>query len=91
MFLIECPYEGQIFMDCAPLCRKTCSTVDQTSPCPEVCVRGCGCPDGMAIDEKQRRCVMRSRCPNKGSYSHTILCIDLQFFFNLNFELVLNR
>jgi len=61
----ECPYEGQVFMDCAPLCHTTCSNVDQNSPCSAVCVRGCGCPQGMVIDEDQRRCVMPSQCPNK--------------------------
>ncbi|XP_065919808.1 von Willebrand factor-like [Dysidea avara] len=52
-------------MDCAPLCHTTCSNFGQTSPCPVVCVRGCGCLQDMAIDEDQRRCVMPSQCPNK--------------------------
>ena len=62
----DCPYEGQVFMDCAPLCPTTCSNKDVASRCPRVCVRGCGCPEGMVIDEEQRRCVMPSQCPNKG-------------------------
>ena len=37
-----------------------------------VCVRGCGCPVGMVIDEEQRRCVIPSQCPNK-SKIRTIL------------------
>ena len=53
-------------MDCAPLCPTTCSNMDVASPCPSVCVGGCGCPEGMVIDEEQRRCVMPSQCPDKG-------------------------
>ena len=53
-------------MDCVPLCPTTCSNMGVASPCPSVCVKGCGCPDGMVINEEQRRCVMPSQCPNKG-------------------------
>ena len=54
-------------MDCVPLCPTTCSNMGVASPCPSVCVKGCGCPDGMVINEEQRRCVMASQCPNKGT------------------------
>ena len=66
----ECPYEGQVFMDCTPLCPTTCSNKDVASPCPRVCVRGCGCLEGMVIDEEQRRCVMPSQCPNKSKIQY---------------------
>ena len=66
ILFVGCPYEGQVFMDCAPLCPATCSNMSMASPCPRVCVEGCGCPEGMVIDEEQRRCVMPSQCPNKG-------------------------
>ena len=49
-------------MDCAPLCQTTCSNLSINSPCPEVCVRGCGCPGSMVIDEDQERCVLPSKC-----------------------------
>ena len=52
-------------MDCAPLCPTTCSNMGVASPCPRVCVGGCGCPEGMVIDEEQRRCVIPSQCPDK--------------------------
>ena len=52
-------------MDCAPLCPATCSNVGVASPCPRICVGGCGCLEGMVIDEVQRRCVMPSECPDK--------------------------
>ena len=62
-----------MFMDCAPLCPTTCSNVGVASPCPRVCVRGCGCPEGMMIDEEQQRCVMPSQCPDK-SMLHVVYC-----------------
>ncbi|XP_065888430.1 keratin-associated protein 10-6-like isoform X2 [Dysidea avara] len=60
----ECPYEGQEMMDCVPLCQNTCSNVNVDSPCPEVCIRGCGCPGSMVLDENRGRCVRQSQCPN---------------------------
>ena len=66
IFLLDCPYEGQMFMDCAPLYPITCSNMGVASPCPSVCVGGCGCPEGMVIDEEQKRCVLPSQCPNQG-------------------------
>ena len=63
-----------MFMDCAPLCPTTCSNVGVASPCPTVCVGGCGCPEGTVIDEEQQRCVMPSQCPDKGS-SITVLLL----------------
>ena len=62
----ECPYEGQVFMDCVSLCPTTCSNMGVVSPCPQVCVGGCGCPGGMVISEEERRCVMPSQCPDQG-------------------------
>ena len=43
-----------------------------TSPCPSVCVGGCGCPEGMMIDEEQRRCVIPSLCPDMIKVSNNI-------------------
>ena len=63
-FVAECPYEGQEMMDCVPLCQNTCSNVNVDSPCPEVCIRGCGCPGSMVLDENRGRCVRQSQCPN---------------------------
>ena len=37
---VYCAYEGQMFMDCAPLCPTTCSNMGVASPCPRVCVSG---------------------------------------------------
>ena len=59
--------EEQVFMDCAPLCPIT---REVASPCPSVCVGGCGCLEGMVIDEvEQRRCVIQ--CPNQGMSIYT--------------------
>ena len=58
-------------MECAPLCPTTCSNYGLASPCPAVCIRGCGCPQGMVVDEDLRRCVMPSQCPNKSRLHHT--------------------
>ena len=69
---ISCTSEGQVFMDCAPLCPTTCSNMGVASPCPRVCVGGCGCPEGMVISEEDGRCVMPSQCPNQGSYAYTL-------------------
>jgi len=58
-------------MDCAPLCQNTCSNVNvesYLSPCPDVCVRGCGCPSNMILDEDRGRCVMPAQCSNASKY-----------------------
>ena len=63
-------------MDCAPLCHTTCSNFGHNSPCPVVCVRGCGCPQGMVIDEDQRRCVMPLQCPNKSMLASMLALVS---------------
>ena len=59
-------------MDCVSLCPTTCSNMGVTSsPCPRVCVEGCGCPEDMVINEEQGRCMMPSQCPDQGTNNDT--------------------
>ena len=38
---VDCPYEGQVVMNCVPLCPTICTnTTSVTSSCPRACIRG---------------------------------------------------
>uniref|UniRef100_A0ABM5GM22 SCO-spondin n=1 Tax=Pogona vitticeps TaxID=103695 RepID=A0ABM5GM22_9SAUR len=65
-----CPVEcsgGQVYRECAPPCRTTCAELhtEAFDTCQELeplCVAGCNCPDGLALDE-DGQCVQLSLCP----------------------------
>ncbi|XP_066440797.1 SCO-spondin-like [Eleutherodactylus coqui] len=64
-----CPIQcsgGQIYMECAPLCQKTCADlrITDSGSCHELfgCVAGCNCPDGLVLDDGGQ-CVRPSMCP----------------------------
>ncbi|XP_069763811.1 mucin-19-like [Narcine bancroftii] len=42
------------------LCKKTCKTLNK--PCPEPCVPGCVCPDGL-VEDSSGTCIQPSYCP----------------------------
>ncbi|XP_051889500.1 mucin-2-like isoform X11 [Pristis pectinata] len=50
------------FSDCtnASLCKRTCETLNK--PCPDPCVPGCVCPDGL-VEDSSGRCIAPSQCP----------------------------
>ena len=71
---LECPIKGQIRKECAShsLCHHTCDNLNESRPCPLVCViNGCECPTGTVIDVDKRECVAPSKCP--GKLCHTSL------------------
>ncbi|XP_055509508.1 mucin-2-like isoform X6 [Leucoraja erinacea] len=50
------------FSDCTntSLCKRTCETLNK--PCPNPCVPGCVCPDGL-VQDSTGGCIEPSRCP----------------------------
>ncbi|XP_075117575.1 SCO-spondin-like [Leptodactylus fuscus] len=57
---------GQVYMECAPLCLKTCADLRMADlgSCQEMvgCVSGCNCPEGLVLDDSGQ-CVPPSMCP----------------------------
>ncbi|KAM4677962.1 LOW QUALITY PROTEIN: SCO-spondin-like [Discoglossus pictus] len=64
-----CPVQcsgGQVYMECAAPCWKTCADLRMagTGACLELegCVAGCNCPDGLVLDDSGQ-CVQPAMCP----------------------------
>ncbi|XP_072010680.1 SCO-spondin-like isoform X3 [Engystomops pustulosus] len=56
---------GQVYMECAPPCHKSCSDLRIIgSSCQELvgCMSGCNCPEGLVLDDNGQ-CVHPSMCP----------------------------
>ncbi len=68
---MQCDY-GQVYLSCGPICQKTCFS-DDSNTCPQnVCVEGCFCPNGYALNDIGN-CVPQNQCPcreNGVIYSH---------------------
>ena len=61
-----CPIKEQIRKECAlhPNCTRTCSNVNKSVDCPDVCIfNGCECPNGTVADKKNMECIPQSECP----------------------------
>ncbi|XP_078275996.1 mucin-6-like [Rhinoraja longicauda] len=60
--LQDCKKQSKIFSNCstAGACKRTCETLYK--PCPNPCVPGCVCPDGL-VEDSSGRCVTLSQCP----------------------------
>ena len=56
--IVECPIEGQVFMECGTACPPTC---EPPSPiCTLQCVPECQCAGGLVLDGD--RCIPREEC-----------------------------
>ena len=79
---LECPIKGQIWKECAshPLCHHTCDNLNDSIPCPLVCViNGCECPTGTVIDVDKQECVVPSECPGMLCYKFNLKCSLYKF------------
>ncbi|XP_069815842.1 SCO-spondin-like [Dendropsophus ebraccatus] len=63
-----CPIQcsgGQVYMECAPPCQKTCADLRMADSgyCQDLvgCVAGCNCPEGLVLDDSGQ-CVRPSMC-----------------------------
>jgi integrin beta 3 len=57
---VSCP-AGFIHTECGSTCPQTCQLRKRSYVCPQRCMDGCTCPDGMLLDEHQ--CINKSMCP----------------------------
>ncbi|XP_059510759.1 mucin-19-like [Stegostoma tigrinum] len=53
---------AKIFSDCQTnsVCRKTCQMLN--TPCPNPCVPGCVCPEGL-VEDYNGNCILPEKCP----------------------------
>ncbi|XP_053571495.1 SCO-spondin-like [Bombina bombina] len=72
-----CPIQcsgGQVYMECASPCGKTCADlrVPGIGVCQELegCVAGCNCPEGLVLDD-DGQCIQPAMCPcHHGGETH---------------------
>uniref|UniRef100_A0A914DZM8 TIL domain-containing protein n=1 Tax=Acrobeloides nanus TaxID=290746 RepID=A0A914DZM8_9BILA len=60
----ECP-ENMLYQECGSACPRTCADVLEPNPlkaCVEMCVPGCFCDVGYALDGETNKCVPEAKC-----------------------------
>lgn len=61
---IKCP-DGQIYEECSKLCYRSCDDMHLVAKnCSRDCIDGCRCPQGQALDAKNK-CIPIESCPRE--------------------------
>ncbi|XP_075914966.1 von Willebrand factor-like isoform X3 [Petromyzon marinus] len=56
----ECP-QGMEFTTCASPCVRSCASLHASLECPDACLQGCQCPEGMVLHDS--KCIPDKLCP----------------------------